>query len=87
MKMIKDRPRVDFKETDKSYIRTTAVEYCEAHYPKTCTEFKRIQKKRPVLINQFIFPAISTLYLPDAQNGFTYNNNSSWKLKDNNFLY
>ena len=50
-------------------------------------ELKRIQKKRPDLINQFIFPAICTLYLPDAQNGFTYNNKSSWKLKDNNYLY
>ena len=50
-------------------------------------EFKRIQKKRPVLINQFIFPAISTLYLPDAMTGFTYNKGSCWKLKDNNFLY
>ena len=50
-------------------------------------ELKRIQKKRPELINQFIFPAISTLYLPDAENGFTYNNKSSWKLKDNNYLY
>lgn len=48
-------------------------------------EFKRIQKTGG--INQFIFPAISTLYLPDAQNGFTYNNKSSWKLKDNNYLY
>mgnify|MGYP003641807420 CR=1 FL=1 len=49
MKMIKDRPRVDFKETDKSYIRTTAVEYCEAHYPKTCIEFKRIQNDQYIL--------------------------------------
>ena len=50
-------------------------------------ELKRIQKKRPELINQFVFPAISTLHLPDATNGFTYNNKSTWKLKDNNFLY
>ena len=50
-------------------------------------EFKRIQKKRPNLINQFIYPAISTLHLPDAENGFTYNKESIWKLNDNNLHY
>ena len=50
-------------------------------------ELKRIQKKRPKLIHQFIFPAISILYLPDAQNGFTYNDKSSYKLNDNNYKY
>lgn len=50
-------------------------------------ELKRIQKKRPKLIHQFIFPAISILYLPDAQNGFTYNSKSVYKLNDNNYKY
>ena len=50
-------------------------------------EFKRIQKKRPNLINQFIYPAISTLHLPDAENGFTYHKGSCWKLNDNNYNY
>jgi GR25 family glycosyltransferase involved in LPS biosynthesis len=49
-------------------------------------ELKRIQKKRPNLINQFIYPAISTLHLPDAENGFTFAN-TSYKLKDNNYNY
>ena len=49
-------------------------------------ELKRIQKKKPNLINQFIYPAISTLHLPDAQNGFTFAN-TSYKLKDNNYHY
>ena len=48
-------------------------------------EFKRLQKEGK--INAFIYPAISTLHLPDAQNGFTYNKKSNWKLKDNNYLY
>ena len=48
-------------------------------------EFKRLQKEGK--INAFIYPAISTLHLPDAQNGFTYNKKSTWKLKDNNYLY
>lgn len=42
MKMIKDRPRVDFKET-VSHGELTAMEYCEGYYPETCAEFKRIQ--------------------------------------------
>jgi len=49
-------------------------------------ELKRIQKKRPELIHQFIYPAISTLHLPDAQNGFTFAD-TSYKLKDNNYYY
>ena len=50
-------------------------------------ELKRVQKKRPELIGQFIFPAISTLYLPDAEQGFTYFKGSSWKLQDDNKYY
>ena len=50
-------------------------------------EFKRIQKNNSQLISQFIYPAISTLHLPDAENGFTYNKASCWKLKDNNYHY
>jgi hypothetical protein len=45
MKMIKDRPRVDFKETI-NHGELTAMEYCEAYYPKTCIEFKRLQKEQ-----------------------------------------
>lgn len=50
-------------------------------------EFKRIQKNNSQLISQFIYPAISTLHLPDAQQGFTYNKESCWKLNDNNVHY
>jgi GR25 family glycosyltransferase involved in LPS biosynthesis len=50
-------------------------------------ELKRIQKTKPELISQFIYPAISTLHLPDAMNGFTYNKESMWKLNDNNIHY
>lgn len=50
-------------------------------------ELKRIQKKRPHIINQFIYPAISTLHLPDAMEGFTYNKDTSYNLKDNNYTY
>ena len=38
--MIKDRPRVDFKE--KTSTGTPAVDYCEENYPATCNEFKKI---------------------------------------------
>ena len=44
MKTIKDRPRVDFKET--SMINDAAVDYCELQYPETCAEFKRIQDEQ-----------------------------------------
>jgi len=50
-------------------------------------EMKRLQKTNPELIGQFIFPAISTLYLPDAEQGFTYFKGSSWKLQDDNKYY
>ena len=50
-------------------------------------ELKRIQKNRPHVINQFIYPAISTLHLPDAQEGFTYNKDTSYNLTDNNYHY
>ena len=49
-------------------------------------EFKRIQKKS-TLINQFLFPAISTLHLEDAMAGFTYNDKSVYKLNDTNYEY
>lgn len=48
-------------------------------------EFRILQKKK--IINYFIYPAISTLYLEDARNGFTYNKNSKYKLIDNNYNY
>ena len=47
MKTIKDRPRVDFKET--SIIDNDAVKYCEMQYPQTCAEFKRIQVEQYLL--------------------------------------
>ena len=47
MKAIKDRPRVDFKET--SITNDDAINYCETHYPQTCAEFKRIQVEQYLL--------------------------------------
>ena len=47
MKTIKDRPRVDFKET--SLTSHVAVDYCELRYPETCQEFKRIQNEQYIL--------------------------------------
>ena len=46
------------------------------------TEYISLQKKGK--ITKFIYPAIATLYLPDANKGFTY---SSYKLYDDQFLY
>lgn len=43
-------------------------------------EFKLLQKKG--LLKHFLYPAIGTLYLPDAEQGFTWSQ-SSYKLKDN----
>ena len=40
MKTIKDRPRVDFKETTST--GNEAIDYCESNYPETCNEFKKI---------------------------------------------
>ena len=44
MKAIKDRPRVDFKETTST--GNTAVDYCEENYPATCNEFKKIMNEQ-----------------------------------------
>lgn len=49
------------------------------------SEFRILQKKK--IINYFIYPAISTLYLAHARNGFTYHKNSKYKLIDNNYNY
>lgn len=50
-------------------------------------EFKRIQKDTKLnLIKLFLYPAISTLHLQDANNGFTFNE-KRYKLNNNNFLY
>jgi GR25 family glycosyltransferase involved in LPS biosynthesis len=46
------------------------------------TEYISLQKKGK--ITKFIYPAIVTLYLPDANKGFTY---SSHKLLDDQWLY
>ena len=45
-------------------------------------EYIALQKKGK--ITKFIYPAISTLYLPDASQGFTY---STYKLYDDQYLY
>ena len=45
-------------------------------------EFLKLQKKEK--ITKFIYPAIVTLYLPDAKKGFTY---SKYKLIDDQWLY
>lgn len=47
-------------------------------------EFKHKQRKK--IITQFIYPAISILYLPDANTGFTYTQ-SNYKLDDNLYRY
>jgi GR25 family glycosyltransferase involved in LPS biosynthesis len=46
------------------------------------TEYIALQKKGK--ITKFVYPAIVTLYLPDANKGFTY---SSHKLLDDQWLY
>ena len=45
-------------------------------------EYISLQKKGK--ITKFIYPAIATLYLPDASQGFTY---SKYKLYDDQYLY
>jgi hypothetical protein len=51
-------------------------------------EFRTIQKNKNIdYIKYFIYPAISTLYLDHARNGFTYHKNSKYKLVDNNYNY
>jgi hypothetical protein len=49
MKTVKDRPRVQINELSVNDIHKTAVQYCEDRYPKTCSEFKRIQQEQYVL--------------------------------------
>ena len=49
MKTVKDRPRVQINELSVNDIHKTAVQYCEDQYPKTCSEFKRIQQEQYVL--------------------------------------
>jgi len=45
MKIIKDRPRVDFKETDntKHDDEVDVIKYIEETYPETAAEFQRLQ--------------------------------------------
>ena len=45
-------------------------------------EYIALQKKGK--ITKFVYPAIATLYLPDASQGFTY---STYKLYDDQYLY
>jgi len=49
MKTVKDRPRVQINELSVNDIHKTAVQYCEDRYPKTCSEFKRIQQEQYIL--------------------------------------
>jgi len=49
MRSVKDRPRVQINELSANDIHKTAVQYCEDRYPKTCSEFKRIQQEQYVL--------------------------------------
>ncbi len=44
--------------------------------------FYELQKRK--IITKFVFPALGTLYLPDARRGFTY---STYKLNDNQKEY
>tara|TARA_R110002050_G_scaffold233486_1_gene369361 strand:+ start:246 stop:674 length:429 start_codon:yes stop_codon:yes gene_type:complete len=54
MKTIRDTPgrsttsnpkrKVNIQEIDNTGIDTTAINYCEEHYPATCNEFKKIMK-------------------------------------------
>jgi hypothetical protein len=46
------------------------------------TEYISLQKKGK--ITKFVYPAIATLYIPDAKKGFTY---STYKLYDDQWLY
>ena len=47
MKVYKDRPRMEMKETEST--GNEAVDYCELNYPETCKEFKRILNEQYVL--------------------------------------
>ena len=49
-------------------------------------EYRTLQKKGE-LIQHFLYPAISTLYIPDAKNGFTFAQKSSQKLTDTYYNY
>jgi len=49
-------------------------------------EYRRLQKGNKI-IKKFIYPAIVELYLPHANNGFTFNASSNYKLKDTNKFY
>ena len=43
MKIIKDKPRVKFKEKDNTKISISPIEFIEKHYPETAKEFQEIQ--------------------------------------------
>ena len=43
MKIIKDKPRVKFKEKDNTKISISPIEFIEKHYPETAKEFQKIQ--------------------------------------------
>ncbi len=48
-------------------------------------EFFQLQQSK--MITKFVYPAMATLYMPDAKNGFTYNDKSSYKLEDDQQHY
>ena len=43
MKIIKDKPRVKFKEKDNTKISISRIEFIEKHYTQTAKEFQKIQ--------------------------------------------
>ena len=43
MKIMKDKPRVKFKEKDNTKISISPIEFIEKHYPETAKEFQKLQ--------------------------------------------
>ena len=44
--MIKDTPRVKFREVDNTTESHNAVDYCEKHFPETCNAFKQVLQEQ-----------------------------------------
>lgn len=51
MSIVKERPNVDFKESELSFLgqQHNAVAYCEEHYPDTCKEFRDIMTEQYIM--------------------------------------
>jgi len=56
--------------------------YCNRKYRAIDVAYWELQKKG--IIKYFVFPALGTLHIPDAKNGFTY---STYKLDDEQYEY